>query len=404
MCLATQIVILRNSPRLNTFPPAKVLASVGNFSYSLYLVHWPIIAFINNSWVGNSPELPFDLRLMALLLSFAVAYLLYRFVEDPVRKSDLSLSAPLFAKIALSSVLLVSITPLAIQAMPREIDFTEARRANFGFSEACEYKTLFAPRNECRNSKTPKLLVWGDSFAMHLVPGVLHEWKNGGVIQATRSQCGPFLGLAPRRTIQPEHGTVMDKTWAEQCIQFNQSVVDFLHTANSIEIVVLSSPISEYLIKDNYEHVMLREDTFVSVPVSTAAVQSSLRRTVEEIRSLGKKVVLVAPPPSSEFDIGGCLERHLSGRFSLGGQQGCVIDLANYHSKRADVLNFLESLAANINVSVIRFDPWLCTSQFCKTTLDGTMLYRDAGHLSYAGSKLLAERMHLAALISDQAK
>ena len=144
--------------------------------------------------------------------------------------------------------------------------------------------------------------------------------------------------------------------------------------------------------------------TFLSSPVSTATARSGLRRTVEEIRALGKKVVLVAPPPSSGFDIGGCLERQISGMVVFGGPKGCMIDRAEYQSRRAEVLDFLNSMASDADISVIRFDPWLCHSNACETLVDGTMIYRDAGHLSYAGSKMMAERMQLARLIREQAK
>lgn len=84
ICVATLIVILKYSHRLNAAWPTQVLARIGDFSYSLYLVHWPIIAFMKNAWVGRSPELPIDLRLLALVLSFGLAYLLYRLVEYPI--------------------------------------------------------------------------------------------------------------------------------------------------------------------------------------------------------------------------------------------------------------------------------------------------------------------------------
>lgn len=404
VCIATLIVILQNSSWLNSSFPIKFLARIGDFSYSLYLVHWPIIAFMKNTWVGSSSEVPIYLRLMTLALSFLLAYSLYRLVEDPIRRTSFSMSKPLISKVALSSVLLVSITPVAMYGMPSQIDFTEARKINYGFSEKCEYKTPFAPRPECQNSENPDLLVWGDSFAMHLVPGLATEWKSGGVIQATRSECGPFLGLAPRQILKREQGNYLDQAWAERCIAFNQSVIDFLRTTPSIRTVVLSSLLSQYVTKENYEDVIQNGKVFLSLPVSANTALLSLSRTVEEIHALGKRVVLIAPPPSSDFNIGGCLERQLSGAVAFGGRPGCVIDRAKYQSKRADVLAFLNSAAQVVNVAVIRFEPWLCNQNSCKTLLDDTMIYRDGGHLSIAGSVLMAKRMHLAQLIRDQAK
>jgi len=114
VCMATLIVILQKSPWLNAAWPTRTLAAVGDFSYSLYLVHWPIIAFMKNAWVGDGTDLSLDLRLLALALSLGVAYLLYRTVEDPIRRSGFQFSKALLAKVALSSTLLVAVTPFNI--------------------------------------------------------------------------------------------------------------------------------------------------------------------------------------------------------------------------------------------------------------------------------------------------
>lgn len=401
ICLATVVVILRNSPWLNSLFPTKLLALIGDFSYSLYLVHWPIFAFLKNAWFGNSPELPINLRLTALALSFVAAYLLYRLVEDPIRRGNFGVSTPLIGSVVLSSLILASITPIV---MHEQIDFKEAQKGNYGFSDACEYTTRFVRKTECENNANPSLLVWGDSYAMHLIPGLAQEWGGGGVIQATRSQCGPFLGLAHRKINQSEVGPVIDLAWAERCIGFNQSVLDFLRTAPSIKTVVLSSPFTPYVTKKGFEHVIQRGDVFESLPVNTATARSNLRRTVEEIRALGKKVVLIAPPPATGFNMSGCLERQIRGMVLLGGRSSCEIDRAEYESKQVEVLSFLNLISLDADVSVIRFDPWLCGPETCKTLLDGTMIYRDAGHLSFAGSKLLAHRMQIARLIHEQSR
>jgi len=52
---------------------------------------------------------------------------------------------------------------------------------------------------------------------------------------------------------------------------------------------------------------------------------------------------------------------------------------------------------------VVSFDPFLCDDRRCRTDLDGTLLYRDEGHLSYDGSVALARAMHLDALIAKAA-
>lgn len=404
ICVATLIIILRNDSIVNSALATKLLAKFGDFSYSLYMVHWPIIAFMKNSWVGGGTEIPIHLRFITLGFSLIIAYLLYVTVEDPIRKKRNILSKSIMAKIAFSSAVLASLAPAIIYAMPSRIDFKEARRTNFGLSESCEYKTSFVVKPECRTTDKPKLLVWGDSFAMHLIPGLALSWTDGGLIQATRSQCGPFLGMAPKDIIKPAQGTYKSQSWAESCIEFNQSVIDFLRDSPQIKTVVLSSPFSQYVTTENLEHVIQNDKLFVSAPASAQDALTSLHRTISEIRSLGKRVVLIAPPPSSDFNVGGCLERQLSGAVAFGGTPGCLINRIDYQQKRAAVLKFLNDVSTQENVDVISFDPWLCGKTSCRTIIDGTMIYRDGGHLSIAGSKLMSERMQLAQQIVEHAK
>lgn len=113
---------------------------------------------------------------------------------------------------------------------------------------------------------------------MHLVPGLVQEWKDGSVLQATQSSCGPVLGLAPRRIVHPGHGTVMDQAWAQRCIAFNQSVIDYLSHATSIDTVVLSSPFDAYVTRENYEHVVQNGQAYLSLPVNAGIGSIRKRR------------------------------------------------------------------------------------------------------------------------------
>lgn len=58
---------------------------------------------------------------------------------------------------------------------------------------------------------------------------------------------------------------------------------------------------------------------------------------------------------------------------------------------------FLNAIAVRADVAVIDPTPALCNAatNHCPTEIDGRIIYRDAGHLSYEGSVVLAQRMHL---------
>jgi hypothetical protein len=402
ICLATLIVILRRHEGLERAVIAKGIARVGDISYSLYLVHWPIIALIKNAWVSQETELPLTLRLTALVLSFAAAYLLYRFVEDPIRKAPIRYTPSLAAKTGLVSVMLMAIAPIGIQASKDSVDYSEIRRTNFGLGKECEYDSAFEPKSECSSGEHPKVLVWGDSYAMHLVPGLLSQPQTGGVIQATRSLCGPILYLGPQRLNNPESGLNYDRAWAERCIEFNNSVLEFIRKSQSIETIVLSSPFVQYVDED-WVHVIKSGDTASVVTPSIENSADALLRTVAELRAAGKKVVLIAPPPRADFNVGACLERLLNGRIALGASKNCAIPFDAYKEKQISVLALMHA-AEKREIPVIRLADFLCKAETCETMIDGTMIYRDDGHLSHDGSRLLAARMDWAKLIGQYAR
>ena len=130
-----------------------------------------------------------------------------------------------------------------------------------------------------------------------------------------------------------------------------------------------------------------------------------LRATVVKLRALGKKVVVVAPPPASGFNLGQCLELQASGKVFLGADgEGCRISVAAYQLRRALVRQFLAKLPGEAGVSVVRFDDALCSTQTCETEVNGIFIYRDEGHLSIEGSRQLAIRMGFAKRLMDAAR
>lgn len=138
ICISTIVIILKNNTTLNRATGTKFLAKIGDFSYSLYLVHWALICFMKNSWVGTTPDAPFAYRLGMLILSFPIAYLLYSTIEKPIRDNPkLTLNKSLILKLFTSSAILILVIPATLLLRPSTFDFLDARKVNYGFSKEC---------------------------------------------------------------------------------------------------------------------------------------------------------------------------------------------------------------------------------------------------------------------------
>jgi peptidoglycan/LPS O-acetylase OafA/YrhL len=396
ICIATLVILLRKHPLLMTNRLSVTFSKLGNISYSLYLVHWPLFAFFNNVWIGKvNNDQPLEARLALVALSLLLAWLLHQYVEEPVRHMDIRRTRKIFVRTVATSFGIVLFNAGFANAVGDPNP--SIRHANYGFAPSCAMEGNFQPLDECRNTAQPELLVWGDSFAMHLIAGLANT-RSARIVQATKPVCGPIQDLAVVR----EHGG-RTRAWAESCIAFNHAVMDYLKASKSITTVVLSSPFDYYV--SPAEHLLRKNATDYTLLQSGQEVAlQHFRKTIQAIRALGKKVVVIAPPPMSGFDVGRCLDRQKSKLPIFGMLEGCQIDAAMYQQERAKVLSFLGAMQAEADTSVIRFDEELCTTKACDTSRDDIALYNDGGHLSVAGSIYLAKRISLLDKIQQAAK
>ena len=391
ICAASAILMVPGLPANFGMRLLAPLSIVGDRSYSLYLVHWPIIVFCNHILLYTAPS---DLSAAILVLCFGVAEVQYRLVEQRFRTMAVTLSKVLL----LGGVAIAASAATYVGSRLETTVDTFSRAPNEGFSAQCEYHDTFTAKPVCQSSAAVHIMVWGDSFAISLVNGITAA-TTGGVVQATQSGCGPFLGLAPTNETQAP------RAWSESCISFNHSVADYLSHHPEIQTVVLSSALAQYV--PGAEHRGWR--ALVEEPVgmvvrdqSSEQVLSRLIQTVRAIRAMGKHVVLFAPPPTYTFDTSRCLDRIDSGKLTIPASPDCAFSRSDYEQYRKPILAFLTQVRSLGLLPVVSLDEFICPTARCQTRLNGIMLYRDADHLSVPGSVLLARQMHWGELIRSK--
>lgn len=397
VCCATAL-ILASQPRQVDLPSARLILYIGAISYSLYLVHWPLFAFYNNVSFGRAWNSPGDTSARVLLIaaSILLAAILHRFVEDRFRTGNsFSGKSSLIAGV----VLIVAIAYLVL-VYPRSQFVSPSPKD--ALTQACETHGAFNLNAACGSPKEPRILLWGDSYAMHLVPGLSKSADDVGVgvVHAARSACGPFVGVAQNRL---DGG--YDRKWAQSCIEFNDSVLAAINASPEIDIVVLSSPFV-YLI-DNPEGVYWRDDATGKLDWRSANFRLAhevLTVTVAKIRASGKKVVIIAPPPTGPFDLGRCGRRLTEGLPKVGVDKNCRFVANHRDSPRVRSRELLESVSSTSNVTVIYLDSVSCTKGICEGVASDMALYRDESHLSNEGSVYIAKTLNLAQQVLKEAR
>ena len=239
VCLASLIIILGHdrNPAENSLP-VRGLAFVGDFSYSLYLVHWPLIVFTRAAWLEEAPGYALA---VAAGLSVVLAWLLYRFVEEPFRRGYDAVPARTVGGI-LAASLVIAVAPTVVQAATKsDLDFAEIRRHNYGINRRCAFGERYEFKgmpDECKTTKHPQVLIWGDSYAMAWTSALKDHFPQAGVEQATMGACDAALGIArfPKRS----RGTY-DRETAERCLEFHLKVMEYIRNNRDLKIIVAAS-------------------------------------------------------------------------------------------------------------------------------------------------------------------
>jgi len=392
--LGTALVIgfASGTTRVARWLSSKWLVGIGLISYSAYLWHQPLFAFARILTLNQVTK---HVMAMLAMLSLPLAFLTWRFVEVPLRRKSFFSRKIVFSASAVLSVAFVTAGTLGNANTPSG-DRAYSKRVNCGLSCECEFATNFTPIPACITATEPKFVVWGDSYAMHLVPALVASEPAIQLAQATRSVCGPMIDVGPFISA----ASLYNRSWAEECIKFNRSVISYVETKKSVEIVVLSSPFVQYLGVEGYS---LLTPQGVKPPSLEFAIER-MKATIDALRQAGKRVVLVAPLPRADYNMGDCAERLLLGKPVLGRVDSCRFSREIYRERHSEVMSFLEQMEKDDYVKVFRFDDFLCDRERCASTKDGVAIYRDGEHLSYRGAEYLGRSTGLAGRLDRMAK
>jgi hypothetical protein len=389
--VGTGLIILFSSPQtvVGHLLGTKLLVGIGLISYSAYLWHQPLFAFARHRSLTEPNELLYS---GLAVLSIALAYLSWRYVEKPFRKKDVFGRKTIFifaltGSVAFTAIGLVGYLTNGFYDRSTKSGLTqqiidEKLHINRGLSDACEGPFSLSP--ECRTSDKPEILIWGDSFAMHLVEGIMASNPDAKIIQMTKSVCGPFFDVAP--VIEPDYPA----SWGRSCLEFTGKVREWLKGNNTIKYAVLSSPFSTYLSHDLLFRNGDRNRSDIDIVVN------EFEKTLGELKTMGITPVVFSPLPANGIDLGRCLAR--ADWFGVD-LDSCNFQVDTISQDSLDTYTFLEIVKEKY--PVVRLDKYICDSVICHTHFGSTFVYRDEGHLSHEGSAELGRKVDFYKMIID---
>ena len=353
----TLLIILfsKQDTTLGKFLGNKVFVSIGLISYSAYLWHQPLFAFVRHKSLTEPDHVTFS---VLCVLTFILAYFTWRYVESPFRLKKLLNRKQIFTCALTGTIFFIAIgligfytNGLFIKSTGRidALALNNRLSVNYGLNEKCEGDYTESPL--CKTSDNPEVLVWGDSFAMHLLDGFIASNPNIKVIQKTVSNCGPFLEIAPA-------SSGYSRSWSEKCIAINDKVFNYLKSSPDIKYVVMGSPFGQFVGKG--AKILTRQGSIVDGEKNAFV---AMQLTIKRIRQLKKTPIIFSPTPQNGENIGNCLAK---ATFFKIDKKFCDIKYSDSVARQSEVINFLKKLE-RITI-VVWLSDVLCFLGTCKTS------------------------------------
>lgn len=365
---------------LGTYPMVKV----GDWSYSLYLWHWPFIVFAAILWPDRT-----GVGVVAALLAVIPALVSYHAVEQPLRSLRVS-SRPrkilLVAAVMGPPLLVASATWFGgsqkfwSPSVSLASDAVTAWHA--GMTARCGGAVPLSerPKGSCtwngQASGRPLYLV-GDSNADHFTEGVTAAGESLGrpVVVSTTNACPFVYAYVGREGIDPV-----------TCRRFVDETVKWLETQPKGDVLISNS--GSYWSSPDVAMGSTVEGLTYEEEEVRRVTESGLRGVSTEIRDMGHSVLLMQEIPKPDQSLG---DPNTCSLFRL------VSDSCFRPFERDSVLErtertreAIERAATVSGADVIDLMNTMCPDDYCRSYYEGVPLYRDPAHLSVPGSRQLA--------------
>lgn len=353
---------------------ARPVVFIGLISYSLYLWHWPIVAF-SHYWALEELSLPY--RWTMVFVSMVLAVLSWRFVETPFRRKSLGKKrTTMFSYAIVGLAMVTAIGFLSIQNVGFPSRFSERILAfDATKSEGKQRFEIAKPTSleVARRGDFPRLgapppapvelLVWGDSHSRAILPGLAAsaEEMNLGLLSVWNSSTPPVLDFIP-----PDRFSKGSEAPAINAEILRQIEVQ------GIRKVLLAARWHEHFKGEK------RASEF----------RQSLQKTVQELTQLGCRVWILMEVPCHYASV----PKVLSHGELFGNDVLCYsCDRSGFERQNRGLLQLGDYLTQQ---GVTLIDPssilWDVESERFAAEINGQALYYDNQHLSTFGARTIA--------------
>ena len=365
----------------------KPMVFIGLLSYSWYLWHWPLLSLFR---IYNLGVQDVAANALIIVLALVLAWLTYVLVENPIRVRRpgpfRSVRPTLFVGLGIALVTMSMGSGLKTwrdyqKTLEGNQAVVKARTDYAPYREAC---TLDAnrgfdalPREKCIHGLEkgrPKVLLWGDSHADHVMPALIEALPDVAVYQLAMAGCPPVIGYESKVPATSKY-----------CAEFNQRVLASIPDLKSdgLEGIVISARWPSYLWKRTLAvsepQPSLAGDA-KKMAEARAEFQADLEATLTRLDGFGLRVLVLAPNPEMIYSPPLC----------IGLRRGKLCDIPRAVSDAFigdPTAALAEVVSRHPNVRFAEMKDFFCDSDFCYAMRDGKLLLIDENHISATAAR-----------------
>jgi peptidoglycan/LPS O-acetylase OafA/YrhL len=353
---------------------------IGLISFSLYLWHWPLVAFLNYYMIDS-----FHYWLMAagLVVTYGLSLLSFRMIEEPFRRDYSHNMVYGFLAISMLALMLFSAAVYKMQgqllrASPLVTALSDARRTHFycALQDYFAYQGTRACLINPLTDKPPHIALLGNSHAQMYVPALTRVFAQ----QQLSGVLVPLNGCLP----------TTDVNINRQCLAMAKVNFQAVLSDSQIQTVILA-------LTWNDDRLVTADGTDVSGD-KKLQLATSMLALVQQFKDAGKQVWVVGPIQLPGIDVASVLSRKL--KFNQLSEAEVLQLLkkpkAVFEQDYGQVLPLLEQ---QLGSALLKPSDYLCDQHYCYLGNENLVFFSDISHLSSKGTQVLdpmfAQALHI---------
>ncbi len=363
-------LIIYSNPKnfINKFLALKPMVFIGLISYSLYLWHWPVLAYLRYINPFTEKDLPLGIVFLAVLVIFMLSVFSYYLIEKPTRKLKLNFRQAVKYYTILPSILILIVCIGSFITEGYKQRFEDDLFSWFNYKKTCVNKSQKICSFNINDNKKP-ILIYGDSHAGHFE--IFFK-----MLEQQNSEFNFHYLIAQDCNVVSNIDTIKLKfreTCKETRTVFEENYTDY-------NTIIIINRLDTLFFPENKADEM----KYVDYP-------KKINLFIKKLTDSGKKIIIVEQIPKYDSDI----NKKALLKKKLGINFNTQID-DNYMQANQRLKKLLSNYK---NIYFLNLNEFLCPDGKCSAYDEkGIITYFDDDHLNLYGAKSLANKF----LLSDK--